>query len=215
METQISLKDAIADLEVLIGNLDDSDHKFAHSLINGEYGYKKRGFLSPKQSPYIYKLLEKAAGTSDGGRVHINVTRIKAMFEKAKAHLKYPKVVFETSFGAVKMYTQGDKAKYPGAIVIILNKLWMGRIHTDGGLQKGVNFNESSHKDEFLSLLAAFSADPEGVASKYGKMHSKCVFCMLPLNDPKSLAVGYGPVCADHYGLQWGSKVLSTPEIVS
>jgi hypothetical protein len=52
--------------------------------------------------------------------------------------------------------------------------------------------------------LVALAADPAGVASKFGKLHGKCCFCHKSLSDPASTAVGYGKVCASHYGLPWG-----------
>lgn len=214
MDTQ--LQSAVNELEMLISNLDPHDRKFAESLISGPYGFKKRGFLSDKQAPYVFKMLEKATGMYEAPvPIMLGVSRIKAMFEKAKVHLKWPKIVFETGFGKVKMYVQGPNAKYPGSVVFTLNKLWMGRIHTDGGLQKSFNFHQAENKEQFLDLLEAFSADPEGVASKYGKLHSRCVFCGKTLSDPKSLAVGYGGTCATHYGLTWGESKLTTPEVLS
>lgn len=46
-------------------------------------------------------------------------------------------------------------------------------------------------------------------AAAYGKSTEHCVFCGRGLSDDRtgcSLEVGYGPVCADKYGLPWGSK---------
>lgn len=214
LDTQ--LHSAVTELEGLIGNLAQHDRKFAESLISGPYGYKKRGYLSEKQAPFIFKMLEKATGMYEAPEpINLGISRIKAMFEKAKVHLKWPKIVFETSFGKIKMYVQGPNAKYPGSVVFTLNKLWMGRIHTDGGLQKSTNFHQAENKEQFLDLLEAFSTDPEGVASKYGKLNSRCVFCGKALSDPKSPAVGYGGTCAAHYGLAWGESKLTTPEVLS
>lgn len=44
-------------------------------------------------------------------------------------------------------------------------------------------------------------------AAAWGHEHHKCVFCSRNLSDEKdgrSVKVGYGPVCADKYGLPWG-----------
>lgn len=41
-------------------------------------------------------------------------------------------------------------------------------------------------------------------AALHGKMTGKCCFCNSPLIDQKSTDVGYGPVCAKHYGLPHG-----------
>jgi hypothetical protein len=44
-------------------------------------------------------------------------------------------------------------------------------------------------------------------AAAFGHEHSRCVFCSHKLSDEKdgrSVDVGYGPVCAEKYGLPWG-----------
>lgn len=51
------------------------------------------------------------------------------------------------------------------------------------------------------------------VAAQYGALHSHCIFCSRDLtderSDPKQGGVGYGPVCANKYGLPWGNVTLS------
>jgi len=41
-------------------------------------------------------------------------------------------------------------------------------------------------------------------AAKFGRLWGSCVFCSRMLTDERSVAVGYGPVCAEHNGLPWG-----------
>lgn len=46
-------------------------------------------------------------------------------------------------------------------------------------------------------------------AAAYGKMHERCCFCAKALSDDedgRSVDMGYGPVCAEKYGLPWGTK---------
>lgn len=43
-------------------------------------------------------------------------------------------------------------------------------------------------------------------AAAYGRATDHCVFCGHGLEDERSTTVGYGPVCADNYGLPWGAK---------
>jgi len=40
----------------------------------------------------------------------------------------------------------------------------------------------------------------EDEAREFGKLHGFCVNCAKDLDDDRSLAVGYGPVCARHFG---------------
>lgn len=43
-------------------------------------------------------------------------------------------------------------------------------------------------------------------AAAWGHDHDRCIFCDLPLTDDRSVAAGYGKVCAGHHGLPWGHK---------
>jgi hypothetical protein len=47
-------------------------------------------------------------------------------------------------------------------------------------------------------------------ALQHAHEHGVCMFCSRDLNDPRSDplkgGVGYGPVCAQKYGLPWGDK---------
>lgn len=213
--TEITLPQAVADLEVLLPQLDQSSREFANSLINGPYGYKMRKFLTPKQEPHVYRLLAKAMGiTAPTLTVKIGgLAGIHAMFEKAKQKLKYPKIVFHLDGHEIKMWVQGETAKVPGALAVTVNGGWVGRILTSGELEPGKSFEGLPQKDAVIKLLQEFAAAPAEVAAKYGKLSSHCVFCQLPLTDPKSLAVGYGPTCAKHYGLKWGAEKLALAEV--
>lgn len=61
-----------------------------------------------------------------------------------------------------------------------------------------------------LSRLSADTKLNAEQAARWGKLYGRCVFCSLPLTDERSIAVGYGPVCAEHHGLPWGDS--ETPD---
>jgi hypothetical protein len=86
--------------------------------------------------------------------------------------------------------------------------MFYGTIFADGTFKPKPTLN-----DVFLgkvkTALKAFATDPAGVAASYGKLHGKCCFCNKGLSDEKSTSVGYGPICAGHYGLPWGDNVSS------
>lgn len=41
-------------------------------------------------------------------------------------------------------------------------------------------------------------------AHKFGDLYGRCIFCSAQLNDERSIAAGYGEVCASNHGLPWG-----------
>lgn len=52
-----------------------------------------------------------------------------------------------------------------------------------------------------------FYADPISACDTHGKTSGMCCFCSSPLTDKRSTAVGYGPICAQRFGLPWGNQL--------
>lgn len=210
----IPLEDAINDLTLLLGNLKEKDRAFAESLLAF---YKKTGKLTFKQAPYIYSLLESAVGVvPDGERRKIgDMTKITDLFLKAKATLKFPYIQLTLGNDQIKLRLQGSTAKYPGAVSVLVNKIWVGRVHTNGEFEMGASFYSCGIQDQVLDLLVQFSKDPAGTAAALGKLACRCIFCNLPLTDEKSLGVGYGEICANHWGLPYGTKKMNISTLAS
>lgn len=59
---------------------------------------------------------------------------------------------------------------------------------------------------EVVDALRTIAADPTAAAVKHGKVSGCCCFCARPLTDAGSVEHGYGPTCAEKYGLPWQSK---------
>lgn len=78
---------------------------------------------------------------------------------------------------------------------------WYGRILRDGHFEKSPRETMSA---SLLALLQAFAANPAETAAAYGKRTERCCFCNTKITREASKAVGYGPDCADRYGLPWG-----------
>ncbi len=55
-----------------------------------------------------------------------------------------------------------------------------------------------------VAALRAIALDPAKAAQAYGTLTGQCCFCSRDLTDARSIDKGYGPVCADHFGLPWG-----------
>jgi hypothetical protein len=173
--------------------------------------------LSQKQLEW----LDKLAGWAENGKpepVKISLGNFKSiyeMFKKAKNHLKYPKVKLLTKSGnPVFLYMSGNSSHVPGVINVSNGKKyghpdnkWYGRVFEDGEYQK----SGSVHDPEVDELLQSLANSPVEVAHFYGKQTSQCCFCSKELTDSKSVAVGYGPICAYHFGLPWGD--LSHSEV--
>jgi Family of unknown function (DUF6011) len=192
--------------DVLRANLDklsESDRNFAQSLLRSAYP-------SPKQAFWIEKLAARATqppalaqSVSVG-----DMAGVLALFALAKAHLKRPAIVLQVpDLGEVRLSLAGPKARVPGSVNVTEvgafgEARWFGRILADGTF-------DASRKEPAPMLppyLVRFAASPAEVAAEHGRLTGRCCFCNRPLSDERSTAMGYGPVCATHYGLTWGTE---------
>lgn len=102
------------------------------------------------------------------------------------------------------MLYRSVKGRYPGSVYVSapgFDSGWYARIETDGSL----TLNEKALRPLGLEEeLRKFAADPAGYAASYGQKSSNCCFCGTEITSDDSLAVGYGPICADRWGLPWG-----------
>jgi len=168
--------------------------------------------LGEQVAPLTFSLAPRAAQpaapvTNVGG-----LQSILAMFDRARQHLRFPAIVLD----GFRVSVAGARASQPGSLTVTgleqvwnnqrarQERPWFGRVSLDGMFQPG--------RDAPVGLadkLARFAADPAGEAAAYGRLHGKCCFCNRALRDERSTAVGYGPDCADHYGLPWGARGVS------
>lgn len=179
---------------------------FAKSLVNC---FDQRGSLSPKQAPWVDKLIERAAKPAPAvEQLDAKVAGVFRLFEKASdAGLKHPKIRLETEEGQYLVFARcGARSRYEGQVQITdggpfgANK-YFGRINEAGQLQAGRDMN-----GDVQATVKALATDPARTAAVYGKRTGECCFCGLGLTDGRSVLVGYGPVCADRYGMPWGER---------
>lgn len=55
----------------------------------------------------------------------------------------------------------------------------------------------------------AIARDPSTVAQQHGVATGRCCFCGRLLSTAESRSAGYGPDCADRFGLPWGSTAVA------
>lgn len=132
--------------------------------------------------------------------VVVDMSAIMTLFRRAGTRLQRPRVTL--SGVTLKLGTRGQ---FPGTIGLTSgqwpNSVWLGRIGVDGTLTRGRNMT-----DDVLTLIQELAADPVAAAQRYASLTGNCCFCNLRLTDERSTQAGYGPVCAEHYGLPWGPR---------
>jgi hypothetical protein len=189
---------AIETLRAALPALSVKSQAFAQSLLDQ---FALRGSLSEKQMYWVEKLATEAADRkAPRETAQIDLAKIVALFDKAREHLKHPAIVLD----GIRLSVAGERAKFPGSINVTSpgsfeDRTWYGRIALDGVF---VGSREAS--PAVVETLKALAADPAGKAALHGRQTGCCCFCNRELTDDRSIAVGYGPICADHYGLPWG-----------
>lgn len=210
--TQANIGEAIEDLRKLLlsGAVEKRDLSFASDLIGGKYGWDKRGYLSDNQVKYIGPMIDRALGDDDTPEVEVvgNLEGFVKLFTDAKANLKWPKIKMESKGFPLKFTIAGPKAKFPGTINITDGgpygeNAWYGRVTADGEWSPSKAVTPEL-KQIIGRVLNAFSNNPKKAAMTYGHASSNCCFCAKQLDTKESVHAGYGPVCADNWGLPWG-----------
>lgn len=193
-------------LRVKCANLQQRGREFAESMIDQ---YDERGTLSEKQWYWVGVLIQDAEGARNDARpsvIDINGAELVAFMDRASAAgLKYPKVKLTCNGEPLVISRAGDRSQAPGSLVVTDggpygDNVFYGRIARDGTF----THNPRTCTDDVVKVLRALATKPAETAAAYGQRTGQCCFCRRHLEDYRSVTVGYGPICADKYGLPWG-----------
>jgi hypothetical protein len=172
-----------------------SDRDFAQSLLTAQTKY---GSLTPKQAYWADKLIARA--TRPAAQQVGDLSKVVGMFNTAATNLKRPNVRFANGGSEFIVSRAADTSANPGCLYVKREGEYLGKVTPSG------EFRSSRDADTagVLEALQAFAAAPEAVAKAYGQKFGCCCFCSRELTDDRSIHAGYGPVCAENYGLAWG-----------
>lgn len=201
----MTVHEAAAALLANLAKLPAKDQAFALSLLAA---YRK-GKVSEKQAYWIIKLAERATGTEApvAKGVSVDVSGIEALLKQAGSRIKFPAFKIRTPEGVFLRVSITRTGTNAGAVTLTGEGTYPDRAFY--GWVKGGQYvpHRSTSQETATAIggaLLAFAADPAGIAAAYGKKTGACCFCSRRLDDARSVEVGYGPTCADHYGLPWG-----------
>jgi hypothetical protein len=165
---------------------------------------------------YCYQIVKAEAVTANVG----DLTGILALFNTAKTHLKRPAIVLglphpqnrDVLAGTIRINVAGERAAVPGSLTVLDGERdeegsrdWYGRILLNGVYQPSRTVATGQLGARIIDRLREFAADPDGIAKHSAKLTGKCCYCNRALEDDRSTAVGYGPVCAKRFGRPWGA----------
>lgn len=208
--------DAIRDM--VIGSFKAANHNlsdFEHNLLS----CARAEAIEPRLcgiAAYIIEAYRRSQPRKEAAQLNTaGLISIFAMFDKAKATLKRPVVRLANEEGArLNLSLAGIASKNAGFVYVKsdskTDSIYYGKISPEGRF-----YSVQGCPPSVEPLLLAFANDPEGIATKYGKITGCCSFCGRRLTDARSTEMGYGPVCADKFGLSWGKRAVAVSEPIA
>ena len=191
----------------------EKDKGFINSLIDWNQG-KGRDF-SPKQLFYVDRFIAEgeekrnknkaAMAINNHPRNFKNIAKL-FLYSKQVASLAYPKITYQLAkeLPPITLYYNNNhgciQAKVAGRLVATIKA-------------NGQEDMRWPVKDNYLAMLETIEKDPIAAATLSGKLTSCCSFCSRELTDERSVVLGYGPVCAEHWGLPWDVKRIGSTTV--
>jgi hypothetical protein len=131
--------------------------------------------------------------------------RIFEMFDRSAERMEiFPSITLTVSEGVLVLRKMGFRSQHPGSLSLSSSArykqgIFYGYLHRDGELA----VRDETKKTWIERTLLQLNDDPEGFALLQSKKTSVCMFCGLPLTSVISVEFGYGPICAENWGLRW------------
>lgn len=206
-------------LKISVSKLTAKDQVFANSMLAQ---FEKKGYLSDKQLKWVMILADWASkgypvdhkeNGQIGGTVATvdgtlgNFKTIIDLMLVARQWIKHPKIKLTTETGGmVALALMGDASKYPGSIAVT-DGLPFSKSKFYGWITPEGEWTSHSQASAAVSeVVVNLAKDPTAAAVEHGHSTGKCCFCNRVIKDAEAKAVGYGPMCADAYGLPFGAS---------
>lgn len=193
------------------------DEGFVMSLSSQ---FRNKGDLSVKQWEWVDKLLAKIEDVQTSlfepqevPQTNKNVGDLNALnelFARARAKdIKRPKIRYELNGTKIRLAWSSDRIyvnfKLHGETAGNPWEVW----ETFGYIDKNGDFIERRDKRKYqpeglVDSLKELMENPSSFGKAYGQRLKYCIFCNAELTSLDSLYYGYGPICAEKWGLEWG-----------
>ena len=123
------------------------------------------------------------------------------LFNRAAETLRYPAINFISKDSHKIRIYRATK----GYIAIKLNGEYIGKLPAADKniiLHDSPLFNHNGLMNEIDTVLSS----PIAESALRGKEYGRCCFCNRELDNEGSIQHGYGPICAEKWGLPWSSE---------
>lgn len=179
---------------------------FATSLIAG---VRKYGGLTDKQLASVHNAVARDADREaqreqKATQTQLDMSDLLHRFHLAlQAGIKRPKIntgdlLFSlappSGKNAGHVYVKGEKDDWG-------DRPYLGKVSPDGRF-----YPSRECAVDVQARISKIGADVVGSAKAHGAQHGNCCFCGRSLTTDASVSNGYGPDCADNYGLPWSVR---------
>ena len=123
---------------------------------------------------------------------------IFTLFTRAATHLRYPAMHLRSKNGdKIRIYLATK-----GYIAITLTGGYIGKLPA---ADKNIILYDWPLRNnaKLMSELEAFMEHPISESALHGREYGRCCFCNRELDNEGSIFHGYGPICAENWGLPW------------
>ena len=118
------------------------------------------------------------------------------LFTRAATHLRYPAINLTSKDGHKIRVYRATK----GYIAIKVDGEYVGKL-----VSADAQIILYSAK-ELLPEIDALLSNPISESALQGQEDGRCCFCNRELDNEVSIFHGYGPICAEKWGLPWSDK---------
>ncbi len=225
-------------MQILKNNLSllpDKSKAFASSLCNW---YARYQGLSEKQRYHAAKLWEevvkksgKEIDSSRGRKVYntpVDCRKLVEKFQRTSKTLSHPNITYTlleeeiaemdddgyTNSKKIRFSMGTSKGKNPGWIFIgnalfEPERVTYGKIDLEGKL----HWEDARYYPSTQLFIKGLVENLLETTSLNGKLTGNCCFCGIELTAGESVSRGYGPICANRWGLPWGLEKQQDLEI--
>lgn len=184
------------------------NNSFYSSLLNAANTY---GSLTEKQETALRNSLDKQIQKQTEAKAESkpigSMTKLIEFVANASKNVK--KLSFQIAMGnqKIKIFKAGINSKYNGNLMLVDNGVYpnnkfFGRIDKEGNFYP--DKDGKPVMDDLMFTLQQFAQNPAGMSKAYGQRFGQCCFCAKELTTKESIYAGYGPICAEKFGLPWG-----------
>lgn len=198
-------------------SMPDGNRRFCGSVL--AY-YDRNGFVTAKQGDALMKVYERMTAPTPKAVETINLANIAALIQRAANYdergNKVTRIKITISLDAattlVLRYSRNTGRTYVNDKER-RNPSDESKALAYGVIEKSGEFKvwqaAGDRAPAIVARLREFDADPHKAGALEGHATGNCCFCGRHLETGESVHAGYGPICAERFGLPWGEGTNS------